>query len=89
MRAPSVRILAAQWLGGTLTVKPTWRLAEDIFQLHAPQIQRALTLARFDSTTVEPAIEQAWRDATSAERAEFVRNHFNELWRLADQLTAA
>jgi hypothetical protein len=79
---------AARWLTGALTLKPTWDLARHIFRVHGPQIRDAL--ARLEASTVaEPAITHAWADARPAEKADFVKTHLAEIWRLVDRATAA
>jgi hypothetical protein len=80
--------LAARWLTGTLTIKPTRSLAAHIFNVYSPQIQAALD--ELEATTVAPApIDSVWNGMAPADKAGFGRNHLPEIWTQVDLVTAA
>jgi hypothetical protein len=79
---------AAQYLTGTLTVRPTLDTAAYIFQVCSPQITAALA----ELEPLDPswsAVSASWACATPAEKAALVQHNLSEIWDLVDEATTA
>ena len=80
--------LAAGYVRGGVTVtQPTIALASRIFGVSHTAIKTALDELEQDSVAT-PAIDGIWVAVTPAERADFVKTHLAEIWRLVDVATA-
>jgi hypothetical protein len=67
--------LAVHWLAGNATLAPSIGLAERIFQTPRSRIRPAALAAGYSSNgkRKRKSLAEAWRAASAAERAEFLR----------------
>ena len=87
--------LAAEWRTGTLTVKPTVKLASEVFRVSEQLVRQATAklqngAAALNGTPVLPVnpVESIWwTGLTEPERDEFVRAHFDSIWASVERLT--
>jgi hypothetical protein len=78
--------LAARWVMGLTTIRPSTVLARHVFRVSIDKIKHAMR--GLNAGSAESALEQAWGNATSDDRASFVRDHASSLFRLIDTITA-
>jgi len=86
--------LAAQWKTGTINVKPTVKLASEVFRVSEQLIRQAIAevprCAVPNGTPVMPVnqVESIWwTGLTEPQHDEFVRAHFDSIWASVERLT--
>jgi hypothetical protein len=81
---------AAAWLAGTITVKPTAKMAAAVFRVSEALVrEEAIALGKEPSTSPRVVMMgDILADLTPTERVEFVRSNLLTLWDTIETVTA-
>jgi len=87
--------LAAQWKAGTLNVKPTVKLAAQVFGVCEALVRQATVEVQRKAEALNgvpvmppnPIESLWWTELSQAEQDDFVRTHFDSVWASVERLT--